>query len=64
MNFLQGWLLSEISLSPSDNGIWVADLLGATFSGEVSKFSTSGTKLFANPIPQPSSVSVGFWEGN
>lgn len=62
--FPAGMAVVGISLSPSDNGIWVADLLGATFSGEVSKFSTSGTKLFANPIPQPSSVSVGFWEGN
>ncbi|MYA72557.1 hypothetical protein F4009_20940 [Candidatus Poribacteria bacterium] len=62
--FPAGMAVVGISLSPSDNGIWVADLLGATFSGEVSKFSTDGTKLFANPIPQPSSVSVGFWEGN
>ncbi|MDE0017720.1 MAG: hypothetical protein OXU51_16175 [Candidatus Poribacteria bacterium] len=62
--FPAGMAVVGISLSLSDNGIWVADLLGATFSGEVSKFSTNGTKLFANPIPQPSSVSVGFWEGN
>ena len=62
--FPAGMAVVGISLSPSDNGIWVADMLGATFSGEVSKFSTNGTKLFANPIPQPSSVSVGFWEGN
>ena len=62
--FPAGMAVVGISLSPSDNGIWVADMLGATFTGEVSKFSTSGTKLFANPIPQPSSVSVGFWEGN
>ena len=62
--FPAGMAVVGISLSPSDNGIWVADMLGATFSGEVSKFSTDGTKLFANPIPQPSSVSVGFWEGN
>ena len=62
--FPAGMAVVGISLSPSDNGIWVADLLGATFTGEVSKFSTDGTKLFANPIPQPSSVSVGFWEGN
>lgn len=62
--FPAGMAVVGISLSPSDNGIWVADMLGATFSGEVSKFNTSGTKLFANPIPQPSSVSVGFWEGN
>lgn len=62
--FAAGMAVVGISLSPSDNGIWVADMLGATFTGEVSKFSTNGTKLFANPIPQPSSVSVGFWEGN
>jgi sugar lactone lactonase YvrE len=62
--FPAGMAVVGISLSPSDDGIWVADMLGATFSGEVSKFSTNGTKLFANPIPQPSSVSVGFWEGN
>lgn len=62
--FPAGMAVVGISLSPSDSGIWVADMLGATFTGEVSKFSTNGTKLFANPIPQPSSVSVGFWEGN
>lgn len=62
--FPAGMAVVGISLSPADNGIWVADMLGATFTGEVSKFSTNGTKLFANPIPQPSSVSVGFWEGN
>ena len=62
--FPAGMAVVGISLSPADDGIWVADMLGATFSGEVSKFSTNGTKLFANPIPQPSSVSVGFWEGN
>ena len=62
--FAAGMAVVRISLSPADDGIWVADMLGATFTGEVSKFSTNGTKLFANPIPQPSSVSVGFWEGN
>ena len=62
--FPAGMAVVGISLSPADDGIWVADMLGATFTGEVSKFSTNGTKLFANPIPQPSSVSVGFWEGN
>ena len=63
--FLAGRTIVAISVSPTDNSIWVADLVGgATFTGEVSKFSTNGTKLFANPIPQPSSVSVGFWEGN
>lgn len=62
--FPAGMAVVAISLSPADNGIWVADMLGATFTGEVSKFATNGTKLFANPIPQPSSVAVGFWEGN
>ncbi len=62
--FPAGMAVVGISLSPADDGIWVADILGATFTGEVSKFSTNGTKLFGNPIPQPSSVSVGFWEGN
>jgi streptogramin lyase len=62
--FPAGMAVVGISLSPADDGIWVADILGATFTGEVSKFSTNGTKLFANPIPQPSSVSVGYWVGN
>ena len=62
--FPAGMAVVGISLSPADDGIWVADILGATFTGEVSKFSTDGTKLFANPIPQPSSVSVGYWVGN
>jgi len=62
--FPAGMAVVAISLSPADNGIWVADMLGATFTGEVSKFSADGTKLFANPIPQPSSVSAGYWAGN
>ncbi len=62
--FPAGMAVVAITLSPADSGIWVADMLGATFTGEVSKFSTNGTKLFANPIPQPSSVSVGYWEAN
>ncbi len=62
--FAAGMAVVAITLSPADNGIWVADMLGATFTGEVSKYATNGTKLFANPIPQPSSVSVGYWEGN
>ena len=62
--FAAGMAVVGISLSPADNGIWVADMLGATFTGEVSKFATNGTKLFGNPIPQPSSVSVGYWESN
>ena len=63
--FLVGRTIVAISFSPTDGGIWVADLVGGpAFQGEVSKYSKNGTKLFANPIPQPSSVSVGFWEGN
>ena len=62
--FPAGMAVVAITLSPADNGIWVADMLGATFTGEVSKYATNGTKLFANPIPQPSSVSVGYWESN
>lgn len=63
--FLVGRTIVAISFSPTDEGIWVADLVGGpAFQGEVSKFSTDGKKLFANPIPQPSSVSVGYWEAN
>ena len=62
--FPAGMAVVAITLSPADNGIWVADMLGETFTGEVSKYATNGTKLFANPIPQPSSVSVGYWEAN
>lgn len=62
--FPAGMAIVAISVSPSDGGVWVADLLGETFQGEVSKFSADGTKLFANPIPQPSSVSAGYWAGN
>ncbi len=62
--FPAGMAIVAISVSPTDGAIWVADLLGATFTGEVSKYSASGQKLFPNPIPllQPSSVSVGYWE--
>lgn len=60
--FPAGVTVVAISVSPKDGGIWVADLLGATFTGEVCKYSATGQKLFANPIPQPSSVSVGYWE--
>ncbi len=60
--FMAGMAILAISVSPTDNGIWVADMLGETFQGEVSKFSASGQKIFANGIKQPSSVSVGYWE--
>ncbi len=67
--FLAGMAVVAISLSPSDDSIWVADMLGSTFQGEVSKFSTKtdetfGVKRGTNPIQQPSSVSVGYWEEN
>ena len=63
--FFAGRTIVAISVSPADGGIWVADLVGGpAFQGEVSKFTTKGVKLFGNSIPQPSSVSVGFWEGN
>ena len=64
LNFLREWQSSAISVSPTDGGIWIADILGETFQGEISKWTSSGQALFKNPIPQPSSVSVGFWAGN
>ena len=62
--FLAGMAIVAIALSPADDGIWIADLLGETFQGEISKWSGSGQALFKNPIPQPSSLSVGYWTGN
>jgi ligand-binding sensor domain-containing protein len=62
--FLAGMAIVAISVSPSDGGIWIADLLGETFQGEISKWTSGGQPLFKNPIPQPSSVSVGYWSGN
>ena len=62
--FLAGMAIVAISVSPSDGGIWIADLLGETFQGEISKWTSTGQPLFKNPIPQPSSVSVGYWSGN
>lgn len=64
IEFLAGMAIVAITLSPTDGGIWIADLLGETFQGEISKWSPSGASLFKNPIPQPSSVSVGYWTGN
>ena len=58
-----GVAILAISLSPQDDGIWVADQFGPTFTGEVSKFSATGQKLFGNAIPLPSYVSVGQWTG-
>ena len=62
--FLAGMAIVAISVSPTDGGIWIADLLGETFQGEISKWTSGGRALFKNPIPQPSSVSVGHWAGN
>ncbi len=62
--FPAGMAIVAISVSPADNGIWIADLLGETFQGEISKWTAAGQPLFKNPIPQPSSVSVGYWAGN
>ena len=62
--FEAGITLVAISYSPADGEIWVADLLGPTFGGEVSKWTANGEKKFANNIPTPSTVSIGFWEGN
>lgn len=62
--FPAGMAIVAISVSPTDGGIWIADLLGQTFQGEISKWTAAGQPMFKNPIPQPSSVSVGHWAGN
>ncbi len=62
--FLAGMAIVAIALSPTDGGIWIADLLGETFQGEISKWTAGGQQEFKNPIPQPSSLSVGYWTGN
>ena len=58
-----GMAILAIGVDGSDGGIWVADQIGSTFQGEVSKFSASGEKQFGIPIPMPSHVSVGNWAG-
>ena len=58
-----GMAILSISVDGRDGGVWVADQLGSTFQGGVTKFSASGQKLFENPIPMPSYVSVGNWAG-
>lgn len=58
-----GMAILSISADPKDGSVWVADQFGSTFQGEVSKFSAAGKKLFGNPIPLPSHVSVGYWSG-
>ena len=56
-----GIAILAISVNPKDGSVWVADQFGTTFTGEVSKFSAKGQKLFGVPIPMPSYVSVGYW---
>jgi len=63
MEIPAGMAILAISVDGKDGGIWVADQLGSTFQGEVAKFSAAGQKLFTNPIPMPSYVSVGNWAG-
>ena len=63
--FLAGRTIVAITVSPTDGGVWVADLVGGpAFQGEISKWTKGGQQKFTNPIPQPSSVSIGFWQGN
>lgn len=63
MEVLAGAIILGIAVDGADGGVWVADQIGSTFQGEVSKFSASGEKLFGIPIPMPSHVSVGNWAG-
>ena len=58
-----GMAILSISVDARDGSLWVADQFGSTFTGGVSKFSAAGQQLFENPIPLPSSVSVGYWAG-
>ena len=58
-----GMAILAISVDGKDGSIWVADQIGSTFQGEVSKFSASGEKMFGSAIPLPSYVSVGNWAG-
>lgn len=62
--FEVGMAIVAVSYSPAEEAIWIADLLGATFGGEVSKWTANGQQRFAIPVPAPSKVSIGFWEGN
>ena len=59
-----GMAITAVSFSPAENEIWIADMLGSTFSGEVSKWKANGDRRFAIAVPTPSKVSIGFWEGN
>ena len=59
-----GMAILGIAVDGSDGGVWVADQIGSTFQGEVSKYSASGQNLFGGiAIPMPSHVSVGNWAG-
>ena len=59
-----GMAILAIAVDGTDGGIWVADQIGSTFQGEVSKYTASGEKLFGGiAIPMPSHVSVGNWAG-
>ena len=57
-----GMAIVAVRVSPADGGIWVADMLGDTYQGQVSKWTSAGKRLFKNDIPQPSTVSIGYWE--
>lgn len=63
MEIPAGIAILAIGVDGQDGGIWVADQLGPTFQGEVSKYSASGEKLFGIQILMPSHVSVGNWAG-
>ena len=62
--FIVGGALVAVTYSPADGEIWVADVFSETFQGQVSKWTADGVKRFGNAIPNPSTVSIGFWEGN
>ena len=61
--FLRVWRFLPLPSMGTDGGVWVADQLGSTFQGEVSKYSASGQALFGIPILMPSHVSAGNWAG-
>lgn len=60
--FSAGVAIVAVTYSPADGEIWVADLLGQSYQGEVSKWKANGQKRFYNNVPQPSTVSIGYWE--
>lgn len=61
--FMAGGALVAVTYSPADGEIWIADMFSETFQGQVSKWTANGVKRFGNAIPNPSTVSIGFWEG-